>query len=63
MVKNLPTNAEDTEDAGSLHGLGIIPRGGNGKLLQYSCLEQTRIPHTEDHGGLQSMRLQSIGHG
>jgi len=25
-------------DAGSIPGLGRSPRGGNGNLLQYSCL-------------------------
>ena len=38
MVDNLPTNAEDV---GLIHGLGISPGGGNGKLLQYSCLENS----------------------
>ena len=36
MVKNLPTNAGD---AGSIPQLGRSPGEGNGKLLQYSCLE------------------------
>ena len=38
MVKNLPANAGDTRDAGSIPGLGRSPGGGNGNLLQYSCL-------------------------
>ena len=29
----------DTGDPGSSHGLGRSPEGGNGKLFQYSCLE------------------------
>ena len=29
-------------DAGSIPGLGRSPRGGNGNLLQYSCLENPR---------------------
>ena len=36
MVKNLPANAGDE---GPIPGLGRLSRGGNGKLLQYSCLE------------------------
>ena len=36
MVKNLPANAGDV---GSVPGLGRSPGGGNGNLLQYSCLE------------------------
>ena len=38
MVKNLPANAGDTEDAGSIPGMGRSPRAGNGNPLQYSCL-------------------------
>ena len=39
MVKNLPANAEDTRDVGSISGLGRSPGGGNGNPFQYSCLE------------------------
>ena len=35
VVKNLPANAGDI---GSSPGLGRFPGGGNGNLLQYSCL-------------------------
>ena len=35
MVKNLPANAGDV---GSVPGLERSPVGGNGSLLQYSCL-------------------------
>ena len=42
MIKNLPTNAEDTEDVGSILGLGRSPGGGNGNPLQYSCLGNPR---------------------
>ena len=38
MVKNLPANAEDTGDTGSVSGLGRSPRKENGKPLQYFCL-------------------------
>ena len=37
--KYLPTSAGDTEDVGSIAGLGRSPKEGNGNLLQYSCLE------------------------
>ena len=40
MVKNLPANAGDTGDAGSLPGSGRSPGVGNGNPLQYSCLEK-----------------------
>ena len=39
VVKNLPTNAEDTRDACSILGSGRSPGERNGNPLQYSCLE------------------------
>ena len=42
MVKNLPTNAGDLRDTGLIPGLG----GGNGNLLQYSCLENPMVRGT-----------------
>ena len=41
VVKNLPANAEDIRDAGSIPGLGRSPGGGHGNPLQYSCLEDS----------------------
>ena len=38
-VKNLPANAGDIRDVGSILGLGRSLGGGNGNPLQYSCLE------------------------
>ena len=38
MVKNL-ASVGDRRDASSVSGLGRLPGGGNGKPLQYSCLE------------------------
>ena len=37
MIKYLPANAGDTID--TIPGSGRSPGGGNGNLLQYSCLE------------------------
>ena len=37
-VKNLPADAGDKRDLGSVSGLGRSPGGGHGNLLQYSCL-------------------------
>ena len=34
VVKNLPANAGDIRDMGSILGLGRSPGGGNGNLLQ-----------------------------
>ena len=39
MVKNLPANAEDARDLGSIPGSERSPGGGNDNPLQYSCLE------------------------
>ena len=39
MVKNPPTNAGDTRDAGWIPGLQRSPARGNGNPLRYSCLE------------------------
>ena len=39
MVKNLPANAGNVRDLGSIPGLGRSSGGGHGNPLQYSCLE------------------------
>ena len=39
VVKNPPANAGESKDLGSFPGSGISPGEGNGKPLQYSCLE------------------------
>ena len=39
MIKNLPANAADIRDMGSIPGLGRSPKGGHGNPLQYSYLE------------------------
>ena len=39
MVKNLPANAGELGDVGSIPGSGRCPGGGNGNPLQYSCLQ------------------------
>ena len=49
-VKNLPANAGDE---GSILGSGRSLGGGNGNVLQDSCL-----PRTEEPGRLQSMGSQ-----
>ena len=54
-VKNLPTNAGDIKDSGSIPGSGRSPGGGHGNPLQYSCLEN---PLTEEPDGLQSLGSQ-----
>ena len=39
MVKNLPPNAGDIRDVGSIPGSRRSPGGGHGNPLQYSYLE------------------------
>ena len=51
-------SACNTEDPGSIPGLGRSSGEGNGNPLQYSCLE---IPGTEEPGGLQFMGSQRVG--
>ena len=58
VVKNLPANAGDIRDMGSIPGSGRSPRGGHGNPLQYSFLENPM----EEPGWLQSVGLQRIWH-
>ena len=41
MIKNLPANARDTRDTGSIPEMGRSPGVGNGNPFQYSCLENS----------------------
>ena len=41
VVKNLPANARDIRDPGSIPGSERSPRERNGNPLQYSCLENS----------------------
>ena len=53
VIKNLPANAGDIRDAGSIPGLGRSPGERPGNPLQYSCLENPMdefnysLPHIE----------------
>ena len=49
VVKNLPANARDAEDMGSVSGLGRSSGGVSDNPLQYSCLENPM-----DRGALQA---------
>ena len=51
QVKNLLVNAADVGDTRLIPGSGRSPEGGNGNLLQYSCM---KIPQKEEPGGLSS---------
>ena len=59
MVKNLPANAGDVREAGSIPGSGRPPGGGHGNPLQYLAW---KIPWTEEPGGLHSIGSQKIRH-
>ena len=50
MVKNLPANAGDVRDMGSIPGSGRSYRGGHGNPLQYSHLKNSM-----DIGAWQAM--------
>ena len=52
MVKNLPANAGDAGDSGSIPGSGRSPGGGNGN---HSSILAWGILQTEEPGGLQSI--------
>ena len=59
MVKNLPANAGNERDMGSIPGLGRFLGGGHGNPIQYSCL---RMPWTEEPERLQSIGSHRVGH-
>ena len=41
VVKNLPANAQDARDMGSIPGSGRFPQIENGNPFQYSCLQNS----------------------
>ena len=60
VVQNLPTNAGEVRDVGSIPGSGRSPEGGHGNPFQFSCLENpmnTGACQATAHG------LQRVGHG
>ena len=59
MGKNLPANAGDVRDAGLIPGRGRSPGGGNGTLLQYSCLGN---PMDREAWQARYIGLQRVGH-
>ena len=52
QVKNLPANAGDTGDVGSIPGSGRSPEE---EMATHSSILAWRIPWTEEPGRLQSM--------
>ena len=62
MVKNLPANAGDAGDVGSIPGSGRSPGGGNGNPHQNSCLENSmdrKAWWAAVHGVTKSQTLKS----
>ena len=58
--KELPAEAGDAGDVGSIPGLGRSARGGHGSPLQYSCLENPvdgGACHATVHGVAKSQTL------
>ena len=59
MVKNMPTNARVQETW--VRSLGREDPLGE-DVATHSSILAWRIPWTEEPGGIQSMRLQRVGH-
>ena len=65
MVENLPANARDARDAGSVLGLDRSPIEGNGSPFRYSCLENPidrGAWHATVHGVTKSQTQLSTHH-
>ena len=58
MVQNLPANAADVRDVGSIPELGRSPGEG---MATHSSIPAWRIPWTLEPGELQSMGSQRVG--
>jgi len=59
MIRNLPANAGDAGEMGSIPGPGRSPGVGNGNPLQYSCLENSM---NREPGRLKPVGSQRVGH-
>ena len=59
VVKNLPANAGDSRDAGSILGSGRSPGRG---MATHSRLLALNTLWTEESGGLKFIQKQRIGH-
>ena len=61
-VKNLPVNAGDVKDAGSIPGSGRSPGEGHGRQLTPIYLPGESQGQRSPIGELQSIGLQRVGH-
>ena len=59
LVKNLPANGEDTRDTRSIPGSEDPLEK---EMATHSSILASKIPWTEEPGGLQSMELQAVRH-
>ena len=59
VVKNPPVKAGDIRDGSPIPGSGKSPGGGNGNLLQYSCLEN---PMDREAWRATVLGSQRVGH-
>ena len=59
MVKNLPANAGNVKDVGSIPGSKDSLEEG---MATHSSILAWRISQTEEPGGLQSMGSQRVAH-
>ena len=59
VVKNLPANAGDVRDVGSIPGSGRSPEV---EMTTHFSILAWRSPQTEEPGGLQSTGSQRVGH-
>ena len=59
VVQNLPANAGEVRDVGSIPGLGRPLEEG---LATHSSVPAWRISWTEERGGLQPMGSHRVGH-
>ena len=59
VVKNLPANARDVRDTGSVPGPGRSPGRGHGNPRQYSCLENPMVrgAYSWDHKELDTTEV------
>ena len=59
VAKNPPANAGDKGDLGSIPGSGRSPGEG---MATHSSILVSKLPWTEEPGGLQSIGFQRVGH-
>ena len=62
MVKNLPANAGDIKDMGSIPGSGRPLTGGHGYSLQYSCLGNPMERGAWKAWRATVYRIERVGH-